>query len=39
MGMSGFGIGTGLVINKQLLAQDIGESGFQGEIKGVRYFF
>ena len=32
MGMSGFGIGTGLVINKQLLAQDIGESGFQSSV-------
>jgi ribulose 1,5-bisphosphate synthetase/thiazole synthase len=32
MGMSGFGIGAGLVIDKQLLAKDIGESGFQSSV-------
>jgi len=32
MGMSGFGIGTGLLIDKQLLAKDIGESGFQSSV-------
>jgi len=32
MGMSGFGIGAGLGIDKQLLAQDIGESGFQSSV-------
>ena len=32
MGMSGFGIGSGLVINRQLLAQDIGESGFESSV-------
>ncbi len=32
MGMSGLGIGTGSVIGKQLLPQDIGESGFQSSV-------
>ncbi len=32
MGMSGFGVGAGSLINQQLLAQDIGESGFQSSV-------
>ena len=32
MGMSGFGIGTGSVIGKQLSPRDIGESGFQSSV-------
>ncbi len=32
MGMSGLGIGTGSVIGKQILPQDIGESAFQSSV-------
>ncbi|MHC4642338.1 MAG: FAD-dependent oxidoreductase [Planctomycetota bacterium] len=32
MGMSGFGIGVGLTTDRKLLAQDIGESGFQSSV-------